>query len=117
MLKPLVALAALVSAGALVVPTVSQAAELDTRSVAVSYSDLNLASSMGRRVLERRMAWAAQSVCEIEAPRSVPLDREMRSCRTVALEGARPQFEAAVAATLHPSVTVGASAAVIVSAR
>ena len=61
MLKTLPALAALAVATALVVPTVSQAAE--TTSVRVSYADLNLGTDFGQNRLQRRIAFAASQVC------------------------------------------------------
>ena len=54
MLKPLSALAALVAASALVVPTVSHADQ--NLSVRVPYSDLNLASGEGQAKLKSRPA-------------------------------------------------------------
>jgi UrcA family protein len=119
MLKPLLAFAALLTAGAIVVPTVSQAAGMDwdTRSVSVSYADLDLVSLESRDVLERRISRAANTVCNLAASNSLALDSEMRSCRDGALAGARPQFEAAVAAALHPSVTVGSAAALVVTGQ
>lgn len=119
MLKPLLAFTALLTAGALVVPTVSQAADMDwdTRSVSVSYADLNLVSIEGRYDLERRISRAANTVCNLATSNSLALDSRMRSCRNGALEGARPQFEAAVAAALYPSVTVGSVAAPVVTGQ
>ena len=115
MLKPnpaLIAAAALAFAAALVVPTVSQAAELD--SVTVSYADLNLASVTGATVLQRRISFAAQVVCGNEGTRQYDLVRARTVCRDGAIQGAQPAFEAALAAARHPSVTVGAAATSII---
>jgi len=108
------AIAALAAAGALVVPTVSQANELN--SVRVSYADLNLASQAGASILQRRIFVAANLVCGDEHSRQFDIVIATKICHTDAIEGARPAFEAAVAAARHPSVTVGAAAAIVVSA-
>ncbi len=119
MLKPVLAFVAVLSAGAIVTPTVSQAADFDSdvRTATVTYADLNLVSLAGRHVLQRRIFAAANSVCDIAAPKSLQLDRVIRTCRDVALDGARPQFEAAVAAALHPSVTVASAATLVIKGQ
>lgn len=115
MLKPLLALAAVLAASVLVGPTVSQAATAN--SYRVSYADLNLASSNGRQVLQRRMEFGARVVCEIEDSREMALAAATTACRGVALDGARPAYEAAVAAARRGTVRVLDSAALIVTAR
>jgi UrcA family protein len=115
MLKAISAFAAVVAAGAFVVPTVSQAAE--TNSMVVSYADLNLASLSGQTSLQRRIGFAARIVCEVEDSRQLDVAKATNVCRTGAIEGARPAYEAAVAAARHPSVIVGEGAALIVTAR
>ena len=104
MLKAIPAFAALLTASALVVPTVSQAAQ--PNSVRVSYADLNLASESGAVVLEKRIAAAARTVCEIEDSRELELARATQLCRHDAYAGAQPAFRAALAAARNPSVTV-----------
>ena len=111
----LAAIAALAVAAALVVPTVSQAAELS--SMTVSYADLNLGSELGARILQRRISTAARVVCGFEDSRQYDLLKAINACRSGAIEGARPAYEAAVAASRHGSVTVGGAAALVVSAR
>ncbi|MFP5329139.1 MAG: UrcA family protein [Alphaproteobacteria bacterium] len=112
MMKVLPAFAAMLVASALVVPTVSQAAQ--TNSVLVSYADLNLAAEPGVQILERRIASAARTVCEIEDSRELELARATVNCRDQAIAGAMPAFNAALAAARNPSVTVlDASIAVI----
>ena len=115
MLKTVSAFAALATASILVVPTVSQAAM--SNSVRVSYADLNLASAPGERTLERRIAGAARIVCEIEDSRELALANATNACRGDAVAGARPQFEAAVAAARRGTVTVLDGAALIVTAQ
>lgn len=115
MLKTLPALAALVVASALVVPTVSPAAERE--SVRVSYADLNLASSLGQARLQRRISYAAETVCDTADPLNLEFARAVAECRAGAIADARPAFEAAVAAARHPSVTVLDATALIVTGR
>jgi UrcA family protein len=115
MLKTLPALAALAVAGALVVPTVSLAAE--TNSIRVSYADLNLATNPGQHRLERRVAEAARFVCVIEDSRELALSVATKDCRTTAINDARPQMAAAINAARRGTVTVLEGAALIVTAR
>jgi UrcA family protein len=115
MFKTIPAIAAVVIAAVLVVPTVSQAAE--TNSVRVSYADLNLASSRGELGLRGRVAFAARIVCELEDSRQLDVATATNFCRSDAIGRAEPQVEAAIAASRHPTVTVGGAAALIVTAR
>lgn len=114
MFKTIPAIAALMAACVLVVPTVSQAAE--TRTVLVPYADLNLASEAGASILERRIVGAAQMVCQIEDSRELGLAQATMVCREDAVAGAQPAFRSALAAARNPSVTVG-GAAIAVTAR
>ena len=104
MLKTIPAFAALLVATAVVVPTVSQAAE--SNSVRVSYADLNLASETGASILEKRITSAARTVCEIEDSRELALAQAPSSCRGQAIADAQPAFHAALVAARNPSVTV-----------
>jgi UrcA family protein len=113
MLKTLPALAALAVAAALVIPTVSMAAE--QRSARVSYADLNLASSMGQHKLQRRIAFAASNVCDTADRLDLNFARAVAQCRSGAIADAQPAYQAAVASALHPSVTVLEAAAMIVT--
>jgi UrcA family protein len=115
MLKTLPALAALVVASVLVVPTVSQAAE--TSSVRVSYADLNLATDFGQYKLQRRLAFAAKSVCDTADPLDLKYVRAVSECRTGAIADAQPAYLAAVAGARHGTVTVLDGAALIVAPR
>jgi UrcA family protein len=115
MLKTLPALAALAVAGALVIPTISQAAE--TNSVRVSYADLNLVSSVGQHTLQGRIAYAARVVCVIEDSRELALASATNACRSDAIDRAQPAYEAAISAARHPSVTVLGSTSLIVTGR
>ena len=114
MLKPISAAAAVIVASVLVVPTVSQAATVN--SVRVSYADLNLASQAGERTLERRIASAARIVCQIEDTRELGLMGEVRVCRSDAVESAQPAFDSALRAARGGTVTVIGASSLIVSA-
>jgi UrcA family protein len=115
MLKPLSALAALAVATALLVPTVSQAAE--RTSARVSYADLDLATGLGQHKLQRRIAFAAQTVCDPTDGVDLKFLRAVGECRSGAIADAQPAYQAAVAHALHPSVAVLDAAALIVTAH
>ena len=115
MLKTITAVAALVVASALVVPTVSQAQE--TASMSVSYADLNLGSSIGQHRLQTRIVGAAKIVCVIEDSRELALAAATKDCRSDAVARAQPAFEAAVASAKRGSVTVLDAATLIISAQ
>lgn len=109
----LAATAAVIAAAALVVPTVSQAAE--SVSMRVSYADLNLGSDEGSQTLLRRITVAARVVCGFEESKQYDVVIATKACRTGALEGARPAYEAAIASAHRGSVIIG-EAAIVVSA-
>lgn len=115
MFKTLPALAALAMASALVVPTVSNAAE--KTSVRVSYADLNLATGTGRATLDRRVAFAARLVCDTASPLDLKFEREVAECRNGTIAAARPAIDAAVGRALHPSVEVLDGAALVVTSQ
>ena len=112
MLKAIPAAAALATAAALLVPTVSRAD--DNNSVRVSYSDLNLASLTGQHTLRGRIV-EARSVCAIEDSRELALASATKRCRNGAIESAQSGYEAAIASARHGTVVVGEAAALIVS--
>lgn len=112
-MKTLPALAALAVAAALVIPTVSMAAE--TTSARVSYADLNLATGAGQQKLQRRIAFAASNVCDTADRMDLDYARAVAVCRKGAIAGAQPAYQAAVASALHPSVTVLEAAAMVVA--
>jgi UrcA family protein len=115
MLKTFPALAAIATAAALVIPTVSQAQEEE--SVRVSYADLNLAKAPAQHELQRRIAFAATKVCGPVDQRDLKFWQAVTNCRTGAISDAQPAYEAAVANALHPSVTVLQAAALVVTAH
>ncbi|MFN3728072.1 MAG: UrcA family protein [Allosphingosinicella sp.] len=62
----------------------------------VSYADLNLANAEGVAALERRVRGAASQLCQPTVT-GVTAERYLRHrCYVAAIEGARPQIEAAV---------------------
>jgi len=111
MLKPLLVVAAVVAASALVGPTVSQAAT--TNSYRVSYADLNLASDHGRQSLQRRIAFGARVVCEVEDSREFALATATNACRGDAIASAQPAYDAAVGAARRGTVQVLESALIV----
>jgi UrcA family protein len=115
MTKTIPAIAALAAAAALLVPTVSRAE--DENSVRVSYADLDLAKSIGQRKLQRRIVWAAQTVCGPTDERNLSYAHAVTACRNVAIADAQPAVKAAIAHALHPSVTVLDAAALVVTAH
>lgn len=115
MLKAIPVLAALAISTALVVPTVSQAAE--HASVRVSYADLNLATLVGQNKLQRRVVFAARSVCDNTDQLDLKLARAIAECRDGAVADVQPAIQAAIGRARHPSVEVLDGAALIVTAR
>ena len=113
MLKTVAALGALLAASALVVPTTSQAQSANTYRV--SYADLNLASQNGQQVLQRRIAFGARVVCEIEDSRELALAAATNFCRNDAIQAVQPAYEAAVNAARHGTVEVIGASAIIVA--
>jgi UrcA family protein len=109
------AVAALVAAGAIVVPTVSHAADITTARV--SYADLDLASKVGQQSLSNRIEFAADHLCGVGKWKGLVLVDAANSCSNDAVSSAQPQYEAAVAAARRGSVTVLDGAALIVTAR
>lgn len=116
MLKMLPALVAVAAAAALVTPTVSQAQ--DTRSERVSYADLDLATGAGQAQLQRRIGFAAKSVCDAGSYTDLTMMPIVRACRQSAISGAQPAYHAAVAAAEHRgTVTVLDTASLIVTRK
>ncbi len=115
MTKTIPALAAIVVASALLVPTVSQAATAD--EVTVSYADLNLRGQAGRDKLIRRIDFAASSVCAVRQATDLAQIGAASDCQEGAIARAQPAYDAAVRAALNPSVTVSSAASLIVTAR
>ncbi len=93
--RPLLALAAVLTTG-LLVGTTAYAAPTETRSVTVSYADLDIARPADRAILERRIVVAADRICANPGERDIRSLMEARECRTAALADARPKVELAM---------------------
>lgn len=65
-------------------------AKVEQISVRVSYADLDIGHSAGRRILERRISRAANAICRDPSP-FTPM-RMMKACRTEALASVEPQL-------------------------
>jgi UrcA family protein len=115
MTKAIPALTALAAASAMIVPTMTQAAEV--AFARVPYADLNLASHQGQRVLTHRIAFAADSLCGVGTWKELALKDAARDCSDDAIASARPAYDAAVNAARHGSVTVLDGAALIITAQ
>ena len=115
MTKTIPALAAVLVASALLVPTVSQAATADQATV--SYADLDLRAQVGRDRLMRRIDFAASKVCAVRQATDLAQIGAASDCHDGAIARAQPAYDAAVRAALNPSVTVSSAAALLVTAR
>ena len=84
--------AGLLSLGAVAAPAFAQEAS----SITVTYADLNLASPLGRTILDRRIAGAASQLCgtarDIDLNQSAAVDE----CRQATIDSAQSQRDAAV---------------------
>ena len=114
-MKPVPAIAAVLAATALVLPTVSKAAVPD--SVRVVYADLNLGSADGQQRLQHRIGYAADTVCELGLSLEVARMSQSRSCRAGAIARAEPAYRAAINDARRGTVTVLDAAALIVTAQ
>ena len=106
--------AALLAAAALA-PNAASAAT--GTSVAVSYADLNLGSSIGRTLLQHRITAAAADVCEYGKFQDIGRMSAATSCRAGAIDAAQPAYEQAVASARRGTVTVLSGASLIVTAQ
>lgn len=79
--------AALIAAG----PAIAGGA----KSVKVSFADLNLSSSAGRLELDRRVARAANRVCNVPVGRDLMAQMIAKKCTETARESTRPVIELA----------------------
>lgn len=81
-------------------------AEPVTYTTQVTYGDLNLQSAKGAKALETRVARAATKVCGAPDTPSVKDIQEVATCRTIALEDARPAMELALDKARKGSVEI-----------
>jgi UrcA family protein len=113
-MKTVPAIAAVLTAAALIAPTVSHAEE--ARSTKVSYADLNLASQAGQDLLQHRLVRAAGFVCEYGKRQDLVRMSEAASCRSDTLASVQPAYLEAVDAARHGVVRVLEGAVLIVTA-
>ncbi len=73
------------------------AAEAETHSVTVRYTDLDLKTDAGAAALHARIAQAARAACGPIDSRSLAEAERVNACRTGALAAATPAAEMAVA--------------------
>ncbi len=66
-----------------------------TKSVKVSYADLNLSSAAGRNTLDRRVARTADRICGVALEQHLELQAVAKRCAATARESARPAIELA----------------------
>ena len=116
MMKTATAAVAVLISAALVMPTVSQAQ--DVESVTVSYADLDLATGDGQSRLGRRIAFAAETVCDLgETDYQLKLAQATAACRFDTIASVQPAYLAAIDGARRGTVTVGGAAALVVTAR
>jgi len=70
----------LLSAFAVATPALAQSAPAERR-VVVSTADLNLATALGQRALDRRLAHAVIEACETASDADLAGQNEVRRCR------------------------------------
>nr|MBA4771032.1 UrcA family protein [Sphingobium sp.] len=63
-----------------------------TRSIAVSVADLNLASDSGLRPADYRLVRASKQVCGYVSGSILPVTSDYRTCYGSAIEGARAEL-------------------------
>jgi UrcA family protein len=93
--KSIVSIIAFAQVVLLAAPVQAQAIDLDTR--AVSYGDLDLSSSEGRKTLDRRLSLAVTQVCGEFSARSSLVNRKVRECREATIADANAQRDFAIA--------------------
>lgn len=87
--------AAAVSASLLSLVAAVPATAQEAPSIAVSYADLNLASPLGRTILDRRIANAASQLCGTARQVDLNATAAIDECREATIEGVQPQRDAA----------------------
>lgn len=90
-----IAATTLTLAAALATFTPVQAAEVTTKSVRVSYADLDLATAEGAKTLDKRIGKAIYQVCGL-AGTDIHSRASWAACAKDARAGAKPQVELAM---------------------
>lgn len=93
--KSISSIIALVPVALLAAPLQAQVIDLDT--VTVSFGDLDLSSSEGRKTLDRRLSVAVNRVCGEFSARSSLINRAVRECRETTLTDVYAQRDTAIA--------------------
>ena len=104
---PFVAAAAL---AALVSLPAAQAADRDSKTLEVSYSDLNLSTQAGVATLRHRLLLASRAVCGDSDSRNMGEVADMLACRDAALEESLRDMRHKVAAAARTQPYAVASA-------
>ncbi len=81
-------------AAALASPAI--AAPVSTSSIAVRYGDLNLATSDGRAVLDRRIERAVETVCGRTSTVNIAMNAKIADCSAAARSAAKAATAAAI---------------------
>ena len=84
--------AGLVNLGLAAAPAVARMPD----GILVSYADLNLANAVGRNILDRRIANAAEQLCGKFAPLELTLNAAAEACRAETIALTQEQRNAAV---------------------
>lgn len=92
-----VAFSGAISVAAFALPTTAMAAPADGQHGVVRYADLDLTSDTGAHMLQTRIDRAARAVCGSADIRDLPAMSDVARCRQVAVSGATPQAEIAIA--------------------
>ena len=85
--------------------TAGQKPGAESRSITVSYGDLDLAADAGNRALYRRLVSAARSVCGPTPGRDLAQHRDWSDCYTGALDAAVAETGSRPVAALHSERT------------
>ena len=77
-----------------------------TAGVEVSYSDLNLDTSLGRQALDGRIAYAARKLCGDYSHLELRFFADSRACQQEVIAGAQAQREAVLGGDRFASLIV-----------
>ena len=95
--RPSILAAAVLTAGFITLGVAaSPAAAQPTSSVTVSYADLNLASTAGREIFDRRIANAAGQLCGAYTAVDLTWAAAVLECREATIADTMPQRDAAL---------------------
>ncbi len=68
----------------------------EPKAIAVSFAGLDLSSTEGQKMLDRRIRSALNQVCGRDDSRELGLSSAIRRCRRDAMAGTRPQVQIAI---------------------